>query len=67
VPAKSVQRSTSHRRRCPLHFNVLKQSDLMRTERRDQYIVYSLDSPVFEDLARMLMDVFPAKSNSAGK
>jgi ArsR family transcriptional regulator len=49
------------------HFAVLKQADLVRTERRGQYIVYSLNSTVFEDLARMLMDLFPTKPKSGGK
>ena len=49
------------------HFNVLKQADLVRTERRGQYIVYSLNSTVFEDLARMLMDLFPSKGSAGGK
>jgi DNA-binding transcriptional ArsR family regulator len=49
------------------HFNVLKQADLVRTERRGQYIVYSLNSTVFEDLARMVLDLFPAKGQSGGK
>ncbi|HET7663641.1 MAG TPA: autorepressor SdpR family transcription factor [Rhodanobacteraceae bacterium] len=41
------------------HFAVLKRADLVRTERRGQHIVYSLNSTVFEDLARMLIDFFP--------
>ncbi len=45
------------------HFAVLKQADLVRTERRGQYIVYSLNSTVFEDLTRMLLDLFPPKEN----
>jgi DNA-binding transcriptional ArsR family regulator len=49
------------------HFAVLKQADLVRTERRGQYIVYSLNSTVFEDLARMLMDLFPSKGKAGGK
>ena len=49
------------------HFNVLKRADLVRTERRGQYIVYSLNSTVFEDLARMLLDLFPSKDNSGKK
>lgn len=49
------------------HFNVLKQADLVRTERRGQYIVYSLNSTVFEDLARMLMDLFPSKGSAGGR
>ncbi len=46
------------------HFAVLKRADLVRTERRGQHIVYSLNSTVFEDLARMLIDFFP---NLGGK
>lgn len=49
------------------HFAVLKQADLVRTERRGQYIVYSLNSTVFEDLARMLMDLFPSNGSAGGK
>ena len=49
------------------HFNVLKQADLVRTERRGQYIVYSLNSTVFEDLARLLLDLFPSKGNSGAR
>ena len=49
------------------HFNVLKRADLVRTERRGQYIVYSLNSTVFEDLARMLLDLFPSKGNAGEK
>lgn len=54
------------------HFSVLKQADLVRTERRGQFIVYSLNSTVFEDLARMVLDLFPPKeapcrTSSGGK
>lgn len=49
------------------HFSVLKHADLVRTERRGQYIVYSLNSSVFEDLTRMLLDLFPPRGNSGGK
>ena len=48
------------------HFAVLKQADLVRTERRGQYIVYSLNSMV-EDLTRMVLDLFPGKGGSGGK
>jgi ArsR family transcriptional regulator len=49
------------------HFAVLKHADLVRTERRGQYIVYSLNSTVFEDLTRMLLDLFPPRAGSGGK
>ncbi len=49
------------------HFAVLKQADLVRTERRGQYIVYSLNSTVVEDLTRMVLDLFPGKGGSGGK
>ncbi|MEM8546548.1 MAG: autorepressor SdpR family transcription factor [Pseudomonadota bacterium] len=37
------------------HFNLLKQADLVRTERRGQHIVYSLNTTVLEDAAAMLV------------
>lgn len=42
------------------HFAILKQADLVRTERRGQFIVYSLNSTVVEDMARLLLDLFPS-------
>lgn len=48
------------------HFNVLKAADLVRTERRGQHIVYSLNATVFQEVAAMLMDVF-GTTNSAGR
>ena len=42
------------------HFNVLKAADLIRSERRGQSIVYSLNTTVFEDVAGLLMDLFRA-------
>ena len=49
------------------HFAVLKRADLVRTERRGQFIVYSLNSTVFEDLARLLFDLFPARGRAGDK
>lgn len=46
------------------HFAVLKQAELVRTERRGQYIVYSLNSTVMEDLTRVLMDLFPSQGKA---
>ncbi len=40
------------------HYNVLKAADLVRSERRGQQIVYSLNTTVFEDAAAMLADLF---------
>jgi DNA-binding transcriptional ArsR family regulator len=40
------------------HFNVLKAADLVRSERRGQQIVYSLNTSVFEDVAALLLDLF---------
>ncbi len=40
------------------HFNVLKTANLVRSERRGQHVVYSLNTSVFEDLARMMADLF---------
>ena len=49
------------------HFAVLKRADLVRTERRGQYIVYSLNSTVFEDFARLLFDLFPRRERTGDK
>ena len=46
------------------HFNVLKAADLVRTERRGQQIVYSLNTTVVEDVAALFLDLFPQKSRS---
>ena len=46
------------------HFNVLKAADLVRTERRGQHIVYSLNMTVLQETMTMLMDLFsPAGRN----
>lgn len=39
------------------HFGVLKAADLVRTERRGQHIVYSLNATVVEEATAMLMDI----------
>lgn len=44
------------------HFNVLKAADLVRSERRGQTIVYSLNTTVFEDVAGLVLDLFGGKS-----
>lgn len=40
------------------HFNVLKNADLVLTERRGQQIIYSLNTSVFEDIATMMLSLF---------
>jgi ArsR family transcriptional regulator, arsenate/arsenite/antimonite-responsive transcriptional repressor len=40
------------------HFDILKTADLIRSERRGQFIVYSLNTTVFEDVAAMVLGLF---------
>ena len=40
------------------HFNILKHADLVRCERRGQFLLYSLNTSVFEDAMNMLIDFF---------
>lgn len=47
------------------HFNVLKAADLVRTERRGQHIVYSLNATVVEEIAASLMQLFGAGRDDA--
>jgi ArsR family transcriptional regulator len=46
------------------HFNVLKAAGLVRSERRGQHVLYSLNTSVFEDLARMMADLFKPERRS---
>ncbi|MEO0576076.1 MAG: autorepressor SdpR family transcription factor [Pseudomonadota bacterium] len=47
------------------HFNLLKQAELVRTERRGQHIVYSLNTSVMEDAATMLVALLsPTQENT---
>ena len=46
------------------HFNVLKAADLIRSERRGQQIVYSLETTVLEDVATLLMDLLPQRGRA---
>lgn len=39
------------------HFNVLRNAELVRSERRGQSIVYSLNTTVFEDVSRLLLEL----------
>lgn len=40
------------------HLNILKQAELVDDERKGQNIIYSLNTTVFEDVMRMLLDFF---------
>jgi DNA-binding transcriptional ArsR family regulator len=40
------------------HFNILKAADLVRTERRGQHIVYSLNATVVQEAMAVLLDIF---------
>jgi DNA-binding transcriptional ArsR family regulator len=40
------------------HYNILKNADLVRCERRGQFLVYSLNTTVVEDVMAMLIGLF---------
>lgn len=50
-----TQASLSH------HLDILKRADLVTTERRGQFIIYSLNTSVFEDTAAAFFDLFGQK------
>ncbi|HZG88366.1 autorepressor SdpR family transcription factor [Paenibacillus sp.] len=39
------------------HLSLLKQAELVRDERRGQHIVYSLNTTVFQDVLKWIMDL----------
>jgi len=39
------------------HFNILKAADLVRTERRGQHIVYSLNTTVLQEATAMMLEI----------
>ncbi|MDX1934200.1 MAG: autorepressor SdpR family transcription factor [Capsulimonadales bacterium] len=47
------------------HFSLLKQADLVTTRRDGQQIVYSLNTTVFQDVVRLLLDIAPRAARSA--
>jgi len=48
------------------HFNLLKNADLIRCERRGQQLLYSLNASVVEDLAASLLDLVGTR-NKGGR
>ena len=40
------------------HYNILKAAELVRCERRGQFLWYSLNTSVIEDLMTLLVDLF---------
>ena len=42
------------------HFNVLKSADLVRTERRGQSIVYSLNTSIVDEITSAVVEIFQA-------
>jgi len=48
------------------HFNILKAADLVRTERRGQHIVYSLNATVLQETIAMMLDIFSGSDTPAG-
>jgi ArsR family transcriptional regulator, arsenate/arsenite/antimonite-responsive transcriptional repressor len=44
------------------HFNILKDADLIRSERQGQEQLYSLNTSVFESAAALLLDLFQKPS-----
>src|SRR5689334_25302755 len=48
------------------HYGVLKAADLIRSERRGQQILYSLNTSVFEDVAALIADLFRVEGNGNG-
>ncbi|MDV6315303.1 autorepressor SdpR family transcription factor [Idiomarina sp. HP20-50] len=46
------------------HFNLLKQADLVRTERQGQHIIYSLNMTVFEDVAALMFQLFSGNTKN---
>ena len=40
------------------HYNILKTAELVRCERRGQFLVYSLNTSVMEDVMAVLLELF---------
>jgi ArsR family transcriptional regulator len=46
------------------HFKILKQAELVRSEKRAQQRVYSINTTVFEDVAAMLFELFGPRGDA---
>ncbi len=49
------------------HFGLLKQADLISSRRDGQQIYYALNTTVFQDVIRLLLDIAPRASQATGK
>lgn len=49
------------------HYNILKAAELVRCERRGQFLWYSLNTSVIEDVMAMLADLFGSEKKKKAK
>ena len=49
------------------HYNILKSAELVRCERRGQFLWYSLNTSVIEDLMTLLVDLFGSEKKKKTK
>lgn len=49
------------------HFGLLKQADLISSRRDGQQIFYALNTTVFQDVIRLLLDIAPRASETTGE
>ena len=47
------------------HFNLLKQADLISARRDGQQIYYALNTTVFQDVIRLLLDIAPRAAEAS--
>jgi ArsR family transcriptional regulator len=49
------------------HYNILKAAELVRCERRGQFLVYSLNTSVMEDVMAVLIELFGSEKRPAAR